>query len=252
MSSSPKQLPDGFHKGRLLPSDESIQILLADDDDELRGILQRYLSRTGRSLYACKDGHEAIEALKGAFFDLVITDLMMPEIDGIQLLKEVKRLHPESMVILMTGYASLDTAIQAIRQGAYDYISKHFGLDELEVVVRNACEKISLMRENRRLLLGLKEAVDKTGSMRVGGEQPWGDILNLCSLMTRDRNIADMELVLNQMNPIPPYYVFKKTDSPAKTLDILEKLVQFKKDGFIDDSEFRFLKEKLLRKLGDG
>ncbi|HUL30883.1 MAG TPA: response regulator [Thermodesulfobacteriota bacterium] len=251
MKSTRKQLPDDFQKSRLLPAHESIQILLADDDDELREILEKYLSRTGRALRSCKDGQEALEALKSTSFDLVITDLMMPEIDGIQLLREVKRLHPESMVIIMTGYASLDTAIQAIRQGAYDYISKPFGLEELEVVVRNACEKISLMRENRRLLLELKEAVDKTGNLRINGDQHWAELLNLCARMTQHRNLSDVELILNQMNPIPPDYVFKKTDSPAKTLDILERLVQFKKDGFIDDSEFRLLKEKLLRKLGD-
>jgi YesN/AraC family two-component response regulator len=161
----------------------------------------------------------------------------------------VKRLYPESMVIIMTGYASLDTAIQAIRQGAYDYISKPFGLDELEIVVRNACEKISLMRENRRLLQELKKTMDKMRSLRSNGEQHWMDVLNLCSLMTQDTNIPNMELILNQMNPIPPDYISRKADSPTKTLDILEKLVQFKKNGFIDDNEFRFLKEKLLKRL---
>jgi DNA-binding response OmpR family regulator len=249
MSSSLKKIPDDLQTNPALPFLEPIRILLADDDDELRTILEKYLSRTGRVFHSCKDGREAVEALKGAFFDLVITDLIMPEIDGIQLLKEVKRLYPESMVIIMTGYASLDTAIQAIRQGAYDYISKPFGLDELEIVVRNACEKISLMRENRRLLQELKKTMDKMRSLRSNGEQHWMDVLNLCSLMTQDTNIPNMELILNQMNPIPPDYISRKADSPTKTLDILEKLVQFKKNGFIDDNEFRFLKEKLLKRL---
>ena len=99
--------------------------------------------------------------MRKEIFDLIITDLMMPGADGMEVLREAKERNPDSVVILVTGYASLDSALQAIRGGAYDYIRKPFKLDELEIVVKNACEKIMLVRENKGLLRRLKEALEE-------------------------------------------------------------------------------------------
>ena len=115
-----------------------------------------------------KNGQEAIRDFKNQPYDLVIADLMLPGADGLQVLKEVKARYPECEVIIITGYASLDTAIQAIRGGAYDYIRKPFKLEELEVAVKNASEKIPLIRENRHLLQQLKDTMGEMDGLHQG------------------------------------------------------------------------------------
>ena len=228
------------------------RIWIAEDDEEFREVLGNFLARKDRVIQLFNNGQEVLEAMeKKEGLDLLITDLMMPGADGIQILKEMKRLDPESMVIIMTGYASLDTAIQAIRGGAYDYIRKPFKLDELEIVVHNSCEKISLMRENKRLLQRLEETMEEMKHLKINWEQHRRDILDFGLMFTQDEKISEIELALNQMNPIPPDYDFKRQDFQKKMVDPLGKLIDFKKEGFIDEVEFVALKKKLLQKFED-
>ena len=248
MSSPLKRFPTDLEKNPAPPFHEPIQILLAEDDDGLREILQEYLNKPGRVIHSHKDGLKAIEALKGAFFDLVMTDLVMPGADGIQILREVKHSHPESIVIIMTGYASLDTAIEAIRGGAYDYIPKPFRLDELEVVINNACEKINLMRENRRLLQRLKETMGKLEELRKTWERNFTHFLDSCWTVSGEHEEPEMEILLNQINPMSPDYQGGK-GLQEKSLDSLERLARLRKEGFLSDDEFLSLKKVLLKKL---
>ncbi len=231
-----------------LPSHEPIQILLAEDDDGLREILHDYLRSADRILHSCKDGQEAGEVLKSAFFDLVITDLMMPGVDGLQVLKEAKRVHPEGIVIIMTGYASLDTAIQAIRGGAYDYIQKPFKLDELEIVVHNACEKVRLLRENRRLFQKLKETMEELDHLREAWDDHLAHFVNTCWMISQEKRDSEMKILLSQINPAPPDYPGRDTGSQGKEMESLERLVQLKQEGFIDGNEFLLLKKRLLER----
>ena len=145
---------------------EKIQVLVVEDDDSFREVILGFLKKPKRDISAEKNGKEAIQALQSHPFDLVISDLMMPGADGMEVLREAKKKNPDCVVILITGYASLDSALQAIRGGAYDYLRKPFKLDQLEIVVNNACEKISLIRENQRLLQKLKEALEEMKDMR--------------------------------------------------------------------------------------
>jgi DNA-binding NtrC family response regulator len=85
---------------------------------------------------------------------------MMPEVDGMEVLKTAKALYPDILAIIMTGYASIETAIEAVKQGAYDYIRKPFRLEEFKISVDNACEKIRLRRENQLLSEGLKNSLE--------------------------------------------------------------------------------------------
>ncbi len=106
-------------------SNHSLRIWIAEDEDELREALGKSLSREGREILLFADGKELLQHLKrDSAFDIIIADLLMPEVDGLQVLQESKECNPEGIVIIMTGYASLDTAIQAIRGGDYDYIRK--------------------------------------------------------------------------------------------------------------------------------
>ncbi len=155
-------------------TEKQIRILIAEDDEILGTLLRDFLENPRREISIRKNGQEAIRDFKSRPFDIIIADLMLPGADGLKVLKEAKAFHPECEVIIITGYASLDTAIQAIRGGAYDYIRKPFKLEELEVGVKNASEKISLIRENRLLLRRLREA---TGEME-GLQKAWDEFLN--------------------------------------------------------------------------
>ncbi len=139
-------------------------ILVVDDEQSMRDFLAIYLRRNGHQVKVAADGGKAIELLSHNAFDLVVTDLHMPGgVDGLGVLRAVKALPditPE--VIVMTAYASADTALSAMKQGAYDYLTKPFKLDEIEVVIKRALEKRTLVAEN----LTLRERV--AGKARLG------------------------------------------------------------------------------------
>jgi len=222
-------------------------MLIAEDDDSLRDILREVLQKTNRVIEAYKDGREAIGALQQSRFDIVITDLRMSGADGLQVLQEAKKSYPDSIVIIMTGYASLDSAIAAIRGGAYDYIRKPFKIDELEIIVHNACEKIFLVRENQRLLQKLQETMAEMKKLR----QLWDD--NLTRIFDNpapspEGPLLDMDVTLKQ---IPPDYDLRRKDSREKALQELDKLTRLRREGSLDEKEFLLLKKVLLKKISD-
>jgi CheY-like chemotaxis protein len=229
------------------PSD-TIQILIAEDDDSFREMIQDFLKTPQRIIFSFKNGQEAIQALRKGKFDLVISDLMMPGADGMEVLREAKERNPDSVVILVTGYASLDSALRAIRGGAYDYIRKPFKLDELEIVVKNACEKILLVRENRGLLRRLREALEEMNRReRSPGEMPAPVLEPLAP--KADRKISEMDVFLNQL--APPNYEALPQEPRETAIQDLEKLIQLRKEGFIDALEFYSLKKMLLEPARD-
>jgi len=136
----------------------NLKILIVDDDESFLSVLESVLLEEKHDVTTAHNGLEAIENCRKQKFDLVISDLMMPGAGGMEVLAECRKLYPDILVILITGFASLETAVEAIRRGAYDYITKPFKLDELKIVVNNASEKILLIRENQRLFQELKEA----------------------------------------------------------------------------------------------
>jgi CheY-like chemotaxis protein len=228
-------------------SSETFRILIAEDDGSLLDILREVLQKPNRVIQAHKDGQEAIGALQRSSFDIVITDLRMSGADGLQVLQEAKRSHPDSIVIIMTGYASLDSAISAIRGGAYDYIRKPFKIDELEVIVHNACEKIFLVRENQRLLQRLRETMAEMKKMR----QSWDENLNRLfdtPPPSPEGPLSEMDVTLKQ---IPPDYDLRRKDFRERALQELDKLIRLRREGSLDEKEFLLLKKMLLKKIGD-
>jgi DNA-binding response OmpR family regulator len=236
-------------KESLLLASDMIRILIAEDDDSLREILQEFLGASQRTIQTYRNGEEALPALGKSMFDIVITDLMMPGVDGLQVLREAKDHHPDCVVIIITGYASLDTAIQAIRGGAYDYIRKPFKLDELGVAVNNACEKISLVRENRRLFQRLKETTEEVSRLKETWERHLANMLGVCWAISNEERNSEIELTLKQINPMPPDYDLKKKEFQEKPLESIERLIQMRKEGFINEDEFLSLKTILLKRL---
>ena len=127
------------------------EILIVDDDARMRELVAKVLAREGYSVRPLPRGQDVLQALEEGPADLIISDIRMPEMDGLTLLQEVKRVAPETSVLLMTAFGSIDTAVQAIKAGAYDYLTKPFKMDEIIVVVRRAMEERRLRAEVRAL-----------------------------------------------------------------------------------------------------
>ncbi len=136
------------------------KILVVDDDQGMREFLEIMLSREGYRVSTSSDAGKALSRCRKETFDLIITDLKMPKMDGIGFLKEVKQISPETMVILITAYASGETAVTAMKEGAYDYIEKDFAIEDLNRIVRNALPAKGVKRDDA---LFLKEVGDAVG-----------------------------------------------------------------------------------------
>jgi DNA-binding NtrC family response regulator len=132
-------------------------ILVAEDDEMVRDVIVRFLSDEGYSVNVAEDGLEAIRALRRQDIKLVITDLRMPGADGMEVLRTALQINPQMAVVLVTAYGTLDLALEAMREGAYDYIVKPFVMQQMLLVVRNAFRLVNLMEENRKLSEQLKE-----------------------------------------------------------------------------------------------
>jgi two-component system response regulator HydG len=132
-------------------------ILLVDDHQPFRDSLAKILGAEGFQVFPANDGEEALNILRKEFIYLVLTDLKMPKMDGVELLKVAKTIRPETEVILMTGYGTVDTAVTAMKDGAFDYIQKPFKPREILKLVRKAMEKQSLVLENRMLQERIKD-----------------------------------------------------------------------------------------------
>ncbi len=206
----------------------SISILVAEDEKAVGDLLANDLSRPERQITVVYNGLDAISALQAHSYDLLITDLIMPGASGTEVMKKAKELYSEIMIIIMTGYASLDTAIEAIHQGAYDYIRKPFRLDEVEISVQNACERILLLKENRALLKRLEE---------------------LDNLRQTERSAQLSQPIFLYPTDIPPSAYYAQTQSGNDSLTHLERLSNLYEKGLISLDEFNLMKQKLFAKI---
>ena len=139
-------------------NNRDIRFLIADDEKDFRDLLRTILNKKGYKVNEATDGNEALDLIESESFDVIITDLKMPGADGFDVLQKSIEQNPDTQVIIITGYATLESALKAIKEGAYDYIKKPFSFDEIDVVIRNAVLKINLIKANRNLLRCLKSA----------------------------------------------------------------------------------------------
>ena len=223
-----------------------IRMLIAEDDEILGTMLREFLQKPERELQVKKNGQEAIRDFIHQPYDIVIADLMLPGADGLQVLKEVKARYPECEVIIITGYASLDTAIQAIRGGAYDYIRKPFKLEELEVAVKNASEKILLIRENRHLLQKLKDTMGEMDGLHRAWDEFLAQTVQRDSKPNGPFSEADLNITLKQR---PPDFDLTRKEFQEKALNILDRLTNLRKQDLIGEEEFLSFKQILLEKI---
>jgi len=129
----------------------NLSILVVDDEEYIRMFYQDFLSGYGYKVDVVEDGLDGIEKVKNGNYQIVITDVRMPSCDGITLLNKVKELDPAIEVIVMTGYATIETAIKAMKGGAYDFILKPLSIPQIQAVIARCAEKIELQNKNSEL-----------------------------------------------------------------------------------------------------
>lgn len=176
-------------KVKRFQTEELPKILVVDDERGPRDLLETALSEKGFSVKVAKSGKQALQLIDAQSYDLVLSDLKMPDMSGLDLLRKIRERSPETLVILITGYATLDSAIDAIREGAYDYLTKPFQIDELYIVVQNATERIRLIKENKQLLEKLKGATQRLKEGGRVGEAPEEEEKNVELLQALQRQL---------------------------------------------------------------
>jgi len=134
-------------------------ILVVDDDQGMREFLEIMLGREGYRVVVAINTEKALEKCGKEVFDLAITDLKMPGADGIEFLRRIKDISPETLVILITAYASGETAVTAMKEGAFDYIEKGFDVNELKITIRNALTKKGLKKDDALFIKGVQDAL---------------------------------------------------------------------------------------------
>jgi DNA-binding NtrC family response regulator len=153
--------------------EKKISILIVDDEESVRDSLNNWFIEDGYRVECAEDAKKALSILESGSFDIILADIKMPGMDGLEMLRRIKALDKETIVIMMTAFATVDTAVKALKDGAYDYVTKPFDPDDLSHLIRNASRQIMLANENETLkkrvdslenvedLIGKSEAIKK-------------------------------------------------------------------------------------------
>ncbi len=195
------------------------RILVVDDDQGMREFLEIMLIKEGYNVTSAEGPAKAISICSKITFDLVITDLKMPKIDGIEFLKTIKDRYPETMVILITAYASGETAVNAMKEGAYDYVEKGGSIEELKKVIHNAllkkglvdekngtksdeeeiffCGMIGSTREMQKIFATIKKVADTPANIMILGESGTGKELVARAIHNNSSRVAKPMVVIN-------------------------------------------------------
>jgi DNA-binding NtrC family response regulator len=154
---------------------KKISILIVDDEESVRDSLLNWFIEDGYSTECAENAGKALQMLENGSYDIILADIKMPGMDGLEMMRRIKSLHPEAIVIVMTAFASVDTAVTALKDGAFDYITKPFDPDDLTHLIRNASKQILLEEENENL----KERVSSLENIRdlVGTSEPIKKVL---------------------------------------------------------------------------
>ncbi|MFB0505432.1 MAG: sigma-54-dependent transcriptional regulator [Thermodesulfobacteriota bacterium] len=160
---------------------EKEKILVVDDEASHRTMLKAVLSSEGYQVSEADDGKTAIQAVEKAFYDLILMDVRMTELDGIEALQEIKKISPEIPIIIMTAYGSVKTAVEALKSGAYDYLTKPLDIEELKILILKALDHHRLREENIVLKERLADRFDF--SRIIGKSKPMKALFETLSLI---------------------------------------------------------------------
>jgi YesN/AraC family two-component response regulator len=211
-----------------------IRILIIDDEKALADILKDFLSDNKETfINACYDGFAGIECIQKTFYDLIIVDLVMPKVGGLDILRYAKKTNPHVLVIIITGHASLETALMAIKEGAYDYIRKPCRLEEIRIVVENAIDKIKLYRENRKLIQKLQDFYNEL--MVYKGK--------------RDDDNKKPSINFFSSNTSGLHYLYSNSSFSNNYIEKLQALSYLKESGNLTEDEFKAFKRNLLKMI---
>lgn len=144
-------------------------ILIVDDDEVMQETLSDVLRRRGYEIFSVGSGNDALSVMKKSVIDLILLDMRLPDVNGLEVLKKIKELDTEILVIIMTAYSDVETAVTAMKSGAYHYINKPFELEELKLLIEKGLETKSLINEVRRLHRQQKEEYQ---NCRIYGVSP--------------------------------------------------------------------------------
>ncbi len=222
---------------------QSIRSLVVDDDKAIGEILKELILRDYNLVEVFSDGFEAIEFIRKQPVDIVITDLMMPRVGGLEVLHQAKITNPDVVVIIITGYASLDTAIEAVREGAYDYIKKPFKLQEMGIAFDNAVERVNLMRENRQLLQELKDSYDQLVAIKKER--------NECDDEDEEKRHRIARLNFFSDNLPGLHFFHNQQTDESNYFEQLHNIARLKKSGLLSEGEFTAFKAYLIKHLGN-
>ena len=156
---------------------EKANILIIDDEETIRDSCSQVLGKEGYTVKEARDGSEGLKLFKKEFFHVVFLDLKLPGLDGMEILKRIKEENPETPVIIITGFATIESAVEAIKQGAFDYLAKPFGPEELRVIAEKALESRRTFFEN----IYLRGELDKTSrfDMVIGKSKAMEKVLDI-------------------------------------------------------------------------
>ena len=153
---------------------QDFKILIAEDDDVVREVISEILSKEGYSAFTARDGLDAIRMLMIEDMHLVLTDLKMPNADGIEVLRQAIKNNPDCAVIILTAYGSLDSALDALKMGAFDYLTKPFKIQEVLFAVEKAYKRIQYINERNELKQYLRDTYRDLEIIKkvAGGNEP--------------------------------------------------------------------------------
>lgn len=236
---------------------EKAKIIVIDDEESMCKFMQIMLKKEGYEVTSSQSSKDALEKIKNSNFDLVIADLMMPGLNGLELLSKVKSIDRDLSFIVMTAYASVDTAIEALKKGAFDYIAKPFKVDELKITIKKSLEQKRITREN----LDLKKQLKKEFSFdNFIGNSP--EILEMKRLAEKVAQTDSTVLIQGESGTGKElvakaiHYYSRRSDKPFVTIScaaLPESLLESELFGHIRGSFTGAIKDKEgLFKTADG
>ncbi len=167
---------------------QTYRLLVVDDEPDMVETCRKILERRGYQVATALNGSKALEALQQGHFDLVLADLRLPDLDGLEVMRAAKRRDPDIAVIIFTGYATIETALRAVREGAFDYVAKPFSKEHLELTIERGLEHKRLVVENRTLEQQLRRTYDFSNI--IGKSPPTAEALELVAKVCQtDANV---------------------------------------------------------------